>query len=480
LMLHALRVLRGRCGSPISFIYNHCAGEMSLPSYITPQGCDAMYEPLLTEVRLSSSTTTKSSAFQTKTGPSLVLRRRGRSGDGDGERRSTRGQSAASTVSAHVASRLAWVDLSAGPFDSGPFIGGRGVHAARSFPQTPSSAERKASSDSGGDGGDSGSSGSLPIRSQGSSGGGEGGIRKEALWILAEISRKLLRLRTMSEHLACRCNGSGDTAGGSASDCGSDPVCVVLQAHIKVLHTLTAAEPKLARYESGIAVRQRELGAGNELYRLNLDDFHGGFLYLLGRAFSATSSSSSSSFSSSSSSSSSSSALTFVSSASVQQQQVNVGDSSGHGEGAGLTTMAMFGVDARTWSSISRRGSLKLSGAEESYLSQLTTVLRSLISHAFSPPCGGSMPVLVPTTNWTTSVAPSAPRWLHSLHLRWESAFSNSDFQEQQDCLWPQLPSSPLPFSSLARSFVNAHSVDIYVMRTHNRYDPLDITTGGE
>ena len=150
-MLHALRVLRGRCGSPISFIYNHCAGEMSLPSYITPQGCDAMYEPLLTEVRLSSSTTTKSSAFQTKTGPSLVLRRRGRSGDGDGERRSTRGQSAASTVSAHVASRLAWVDLSAGPFDSGPFIGGRGVHAARSFPQTPSSAERKASSDSGGD-----------------------------------------------------------------------------------------------------------------------------------------------------------------------------------------------------------------------------------------------------------------------------------------------------------------------------------------
>ena len=215
------------------------------------------------------------------------------------------------------------------------------MHAARSFPQTPSSAERKASSDSGGDGGDSGSSGSLPIRSQGSSGGGEGGIRKEALWILAEISRKLLRLRTMSEHLACRCNGSGDTAGGSASDCGSDPVCVVLQAHIKVLHTLTAAEPKLARYESGIAVRQRELGAGNELYRLNLDDFHGGFLYLLGRAFSATSSSSS--FSSSSSSSSSSSALTFVSSASVQQQQVNVGDSSGHGEGAGLTTMAMFG-----------------------------------------------------------------------------------------------------------------------------------------
>ena len=80
-------------------------------------------------------------------------------------------------------------------------------------------------------------------------------------------------------------------------------------------------------------MRQRELGAGNELYRLNLDDFHGGFLYLLGRAFSATSSSSSSS----SSSSlllvllSSSSALTFVSSASVQQQQVNVGDSSGTG-----------------------------------------------------------------------------------------------------------------------------------------------------
>lgn len=322
------------------------------------------------------------------------------------------------TPRAGMKSRVAWIDLSAGPFRWGETYGGRGVRSETSLPRVPTlhRQDKMASHNSKG----------LTVG------------RAEVRLMERLLKRKLKRLRAVFGHLGCsrskaRSSASVATIGSRSRTYPSAMSCRALEAQVWMLRTFATASPKLNRYDVEIQSRQQMLGPGSEVHELDQGELRVGYVQLLLGA-------------------------TLICAGRFRLlKQYFEENSSFSSTPEGI--ISTIGFVAHNQEHI-------VAATECTFLSRIAGIVGSFASHVMSPASAVSVPDLSKMTHRMMLATRGISR-IELSETRNSGKLSVTSWEQSlRSLLW-------------SHTFMPPSALEFHVVRTHNQYDPFDVQMDG-
>ena len=318
----------------------------------------------------------------------------------------------------HGAARMAWVDLSAGPFKWGPTVGGKAVRTLESLPEVPkeyksdrvlhaglSSPESKGEA----------ASGAMPS------------LEAESVALEAWAGQRLGRLSALAAQLKCDAtkepgkrpassdssnSGGGNSGGGDRDSSGaSNDMCSTVSEEIVLLSAFAGAASKLRRYHEDLTTEDKSgstLETSAKLQRAHVE------------------------------------MLRTVKALIAPLDSVTMGKEAG--SGAASVAESLEGSDS-------------VGGPEAQLLDALGSTIESIAHTLLAPPF-------------------SHP-WLDTpMEPRKSAAVVDQMGAPKKPSLAAAAPTTSVQ-AALRTSFAEVVVVDLFVVRDHDHFDPLDVASGG-